>query len=234
MSLTSAFNTPAHLAGPEEALRYWNVRYEKKPDGSLHVPGDLSLSRYNLTELPDLSSVTVAGNFDCSHNNLTSLRGAPRSVGGDFACQSNQLTSLRNAPASVGGSFYCSYNQLSSLLGAPETVGGDFWCQGNQLNSLKGGPSSVAGFYYCHTNPLASLEGLAQTFEQVESDFGTFAGPDDVPRNLRPAASARADQKVAESATVLEAPLTVLRPLRLKSAPAPQKKRPGRKAKQHA
>ena len=38
------------------------------------------------------------GDFYCSHNQLTSLEGAPESVGGDFSCYSNQLTSLEGAP----------------------------------------------------------------------------------------------------------------------------------------
>jgi hypothetical protein len=216
MSFSSAFNTPAGMSA-EQALRHWNVRYEKKPDGSLHVPGDISLAKYNLTELPDLSSVTVGGNFDCSHNHLTSLRGAPRSVGGDFACQSNRLASLSGAPSSVGGAFYCSYNKLASLRGAPESVGGDFWCQGNQLTSLKGVPSTVPGYLYCHTNPLSSLEGMPQAFERIESDFGAFACPEDVPPELRGKhEQQKAEAKEALAATTLAAPLTVSRPLSLK------------------
>ena len=47
----------------------------------------------------------MGGNFDCTSNQLTSLKGAPTSVGGDFYCFNNQLTSLKGAPTSVGGNF---------------------------------------------------------------------------------------------------------------------------------
>ena len=59
------------------------------------------------------------GNFYCSHNNLTSLEGAPEAVGGNFYCSYNNLTSLEGAPENIGGNFYCSGNKLTSLDGAP-------------------------------------------------------------------------------------------------------------------
>lgn len=52
----------------------------------------------------------VEGDFDCNHNNLTSLKGAPKSVDGDFDCSFNNLTSLEGAPTKVGGNFSC-HNQ---------------------------------------------------------------------------------------------------------------------------
>ena len=53
--------------------------------------GNLDLSDMGQTELPDLSAVTVTGDFDCSWNNLTTLAGAPQSVGGDFICDKESL-----------------------------------------------------------------------------------------------------------------------------------------------
>jgi len=84
------------------------------------VNGDLDLSDMELTELPDLGTVTVLGSFNCGRNQLTSLVGAPKSVGESFYCEDNQLTSLVGAPKSVGESFYCEDNQLTSLVGAPK------------------------------------------------------------------------------------------------------------------
>ena len=97
------------------------------------IKGDVDLSDMGLTKLPDLSAVTVNGNFDCIGNRLTSLEGAPKSVGGDFYCEDNQLTSLQGAPRSVGGDFYCSGNQLTSLQGVPQKIGGDFICDNKRL-----------------------------------------------------------------------------------------------------
>ena len=61
-----------------------------KQDGKLYdvfdlpkdfvVKGDLNLRGMDLTELPDLSTITVNENFNCGHNQLTSLAGAPKSA----------------------------------------------------------------------------------------------------------------------------------------------------------
>ncbi len=107
------------------------------PDGFV-LKGYVDLSQKNLTELPDLSRVTVDGDFDCSENRLTSLKGAPQKVTGDFRCDHNQLTFLKGAPQKVGGYFWCQHNQLTTLEGAPQEVGGDFCCYGDSLSSLFG------------------------------------------------------------------------------------------------
>ena len=140
----------------------------------LHLPrnfvfrGDLDLSNMGLTELPDMSTVTILGNFTCSRNQLTSLTGAPKHVGGNFICDNNQLTSLTGAPKEVGGEFDCNRNQLTSLTGAPENVGGDFTCSRNQLTNLTGAPKHVGGDFSCSYNQLTSLTGAP---ENVSGNF---------------------------------------------------------------
>ncbi len=123
---------------------------------------DLDLSDMDFTELPDMSTVTILGNFYCNHNQLTGLTGAPKHVGGVFNCGNNQLTSLMGAPENVGGNFYCSDNQLTSLKGAPKQVDGGFYCYGNRLTSLTGAPENVGGDFYCYDNQLTSLTGAPE------------------------------------------------------------------------
>ena len=125
----------------------------------LHVKGDLDIHGYDFEELPDLSKWEIDGNFDCSHNKLTSLKGSPQKVGGKFYCGSNQLTSLAYGPQEVHGSFDCSYNQLTSLDGIPKEVHGYFNCSGNKLTSLAGGLQKVDGGFDCRSNQLTSLDG---------------------------------------------------------------------------
>ena len=124
--------------------------------------GDLDLSNMGLTELPDMSTVTILGNFSCAENQLTSLTGAPENVGGNFDCDHNQLTSLTGAPKEVGGNFNCADNQLTSLTGAPKEVGGNFNCDRNQLTSLTGAPKHVGGNFNCADNQLTSLMGVPE------------------------------------------------------------------------
>ncbi len=131
------------------------------PDGFV-IKGDVNLSNRGLTELPDLSRVTVEGNFLCQYNRLTTLQGAPREVGGNFSCPNNKLTSLQGAPQKVGGDFSCRNNQLTSLQGAPQEVGGYFNCRKNQLTTLHGAPQKVGGDFNCGGNKLTSLEGAPQ------------------------------------------------------------------------
>ena len=54
----------------------------------------------------------VKGNFNCSHNELTSLEGSPEIVGVDFDCAYNDLTSLEGSPKIVKGDFYCNNNKV--------------------------------------------------------------------------------------------------------------------------
>ena len=118
---------------------------------------DLDLSHMDLTELPDMSTVTILGNFYCGYNQLTSLTGAPKHVGGNFNCDENQLISLTGAPEKVEGNFDCRNNQLTTLVGAPREVGGYFYCTANQLTTLKGAPEKVGGEFNCSLNQLITL-----------------------------------------------------------------------------
>ena len=136
--------------------------YTKNADGSIDVTGDVKIFGYKQKKLP-VRFRHVSGNFDCTHNQLTSLAEAPKSVGGNFYCINNQLTSLAGAPKSVGGNFNCSSNQLTSLAGAPESVGENFWCINNQLTSLTGAPKSVGGHFDCIHNQLTSLDGAPKS-----------------------------------------------------------------------
>ena len=136
--------------------KYNITNYIINQDGSIDVEGNVSLSEKNLDKLL-LMFKNVGGDFDCSDNQLTTLKGSPESVGGDFYCSDNQLTTLEGSPKSVGGGFYCSNNKLTSLEGSPKSVGGNFNCSNNQLTSLEGSPESVGGGFYCHNNPIALI-----------------------------------------------------------------------------
>ena len=149
----------------EQDGEYYNLFH--LPRGFV-LRGDLDLSYMDLTELPDMSTVTILGNFYCNHNQLTSLTGAPKRVGGIFECSRNQLTSLDGAPEKVDGFFDCSYNQLTSLAGAPKEVGGDFFCFDNQLTSLVGAPKDVGKCFDCSVNFLRTLDGAP---EKIGEDF---------------------------------------------------------------
>ena len=71
----------------EEKLLFYGIRnYNINEDGSVDVEGDVNLSKLNLFELP-FTFRKVTGNFICSYNNITTLKGAPTHVGLDFYCE---------------------------------------------------------------------------------------------------------------------------------------------------
>ncbi len=119
----------------------------------------VDLSKRDLTELPDFSKVIVKGFFDCSINQLTSLKGAPKKVTGFFNCNENQLENLMGASSEVDGDFYCDRNQLITLKGAPVKVGSSFSCVKNMLETLEGAPDEVGMHFHCRYNKLKSFKG---------------------------------------------------------------------------
>ncbi len=82
------------------------------PDGTLVAQHGIDLSNRGIQALPDLSGVTVLGDFNCSGNKLTSLKGAPKKVYGKFDCSNNDLTSLEHGPEMVEGDYISHGNKL--------------------------------------------------------------------------------------------------------------------------
>lgn len=152
-----------------------------------------------LNILPDMSTVTVYGHFNCSGLGLKTLKGAPKRVEGDFICSYNKLKTLDGGPQYVGGNYDCSFANLKSLKGAAEYVGGDFNCRGsrenegsyygpgvadfeneyddwdaedaNILNTVKGAPKYVGRTFNCAMNYITTLKGGP---EYVGGDFVCF------------------------------------------------------------
>ena len=147
-SIYESLKEPLYSGPPERKQEFLNwlsrLKHEVHEDGSVSVDGKVDLSKRQLETIPFIFK-RVTEDFWCLHNNLTSLKGAPKTVGGVFRCSDNKLTSLEGAPEKVGEGFYSSENKLISLKGAPKEVGGTFWCLGNPLNSLEGAPEVIKG-----------------------------------------------------------------------------------------
>ena len=124
-------------AGKAGLIRAWldenDIKnYTINSKGEVDVNGDVILDYKNLTEFPSFIQFgTVKGYFNCSFNNLTSLRGCPRVVKKSFYCHDNNLVSLEGSPEEVWFGFLCQSNNLKDLKGAPKKVGGDFYCDSN-------------------------------------------------------------------------------------------------------
>ncbi len=123
----------------------------------INVKDSSNLYNKKLIEIP-FQFYHINGTFNCSDNQIISLKGCPQYVGGSFDYSYNQLSSLDYCPRIVGGHFYCDHNQLNSLKFCPQSIGDHFDCSHNQLTSLEYCPQIVGGDFYCHHNQLISLE----------------------------------------------------------------------------
>ena len=88
------------------------------------VPGSLIGLRFGSQVITEKTKNQVwQREFDCSHENLTSLKGSPKEVKGTFNCGHNKLTSLEGAPSIVDGHFVCRDNyELTSLEGVHKII----------------------------------------------------------------------------------------------------------------
>ncbi len=123
----------------------------------------------------DLTGKDYYEKISVIHNDLKSLEGSPKKVMGDFVCSDNLLTSLKGRPQSISGNngdFNCENNILTTLEGRPEIVNGDFNCQNNKLTNLIGSPRVVNGSFICSNNPLTSLEGCPKNIYNYFCFYG--------------------------------------------------------------
>jgi hypothetical protein len=88
-----------------EICKKYNINnYTINSDLSIDVDGMVNISIRGLKKLP-LVFNRVSAYFECSGNQLTTLKGSPRYVGSWFNCSSNNLTTLEGAPDYVVGKF---------------------------------------------------------------------------------------------------------------------------------
>lgn len=109
----------------------------------LTVNGDIYMADMGLTKLPDMSGLTVNGDFIVMNNNLSDLRGSPRVVRGNYICSWCNLTSVTGMPEIVGKTFDCSNNKLTKIDAPFNHIGGDFIAINNQISTLDGMPLRV-------------------------------------------------------------------------------------------
>jgi hypothetical protein len=89
------------------------TNYRIKKDGTISVYTSVNLNSQHLGNFPKyIQFDKIYGNFDISHNELTSMRGCPIYVKRSFWCVNNKLTSLEYAPKKVAELFCCWANPV--------------------------------------------------------------------------------------------------------------------------
>jgi hypothetical protein len=138
-------------------------RYTDRWDSadSLHI-NDLPITRF------PLKLGIINGNFDCTLNELTTLKGGPTEIYGSFDCSHNNLPNLIGGPTEIDINYNCSYNKLTTLEGSPNTILRHFYCHRNLLSNLIGGPKIVKGNFWCDNNQLTSLDGIPDDVDSVD------------------------------------------------------------------
>ena len=154
--------------------------FEYVVENNIYIFKDIDLNDVGiLTEIPqelqNLGEYHVAGSFDISNNNITSLKGSPTKVDGRYYCNNNKLTTLIGGPTKVGDDYYCNNNKLTSLKGSPKIIVKSFDCSNNKLTTLIGGPvdvgknyESLGDGYFCNNNNLKTLKGAPVV---IHNDF---------------------------------------------------------------
>lgn len=93
---------------------YLNTTYTINKDYSVDVHGNAYLRNAGLTKIP-VKFNKIDGKFDCSLNELTSLKNCPNIVNGDFDFEENQITSLEYFPTHIQGKVNGSHNQITDI-----------------------------------------------------------------------------------------------------------------------
>lgn len=132
-------------------------KYVIHEDLTVDVNQNVLLSNCKLESFPIQFGV-VNGDFDCSNNNLISLKGSPYKVKGAFDCANNNLVSLLNGPSFVGKNYIANNNQLEDLEYISPYIGQSIILSKNNINCLKGLPKKVNGLLNLSDNKLTTLK----------------------------------------------------------------------------
>ncbi len=131
------------------------------------VDGNFTIKSNKLQELDNMP-VSVGKEFDCSYNQLMTLKGCPKEVG-DMDCSTNKLVSLEGLPK-IKEDLYCNDNKLISLKGAPKELR-RLDASDNNISSLEGIPNKASEIILT-SNKISSLIGIGKMINRcVHIDF---------------------------------------------------------------
>ena len=140
-------------------LEKYNItEYTIHDDLTVDVFQTVDLSDQKLAYLP-VQFARVQGSFSCSHNYLTTLKGAPREVTENVSFYNNRLTGLIGCPQKIGGFAKFDENRITSLEGLPDRIYGNLGLSRNEITSLKYMPRIIQGNCELECNPIADTNG---------------------------------------------------------------------------
>jgi hypothetical protein len=110
--------------------------------------------------------VNVNGDVDLKKHNLHSFLFQFGKVKGDFDCSQNQLTHLKGGPIEVKGEYNASNNLLNCYEGMPKKVG-SLILNHNQLSTLSEFECFIREDFYLFSNPIQTIHGFPQFSEKA-------------------------------------------------------------------
>lgn len=124
------------------------------------VDSDVGLYNIGLSSIPIQFGI-VNGYFECSHNNLYSLKGCPREVNGDACFNHNCLISLEYCPTFIKRDFMLYDNPILdiNLQEFPQEIGGDI-CLGNKEFDLCSKIKSLEELYNNKGTLVSTLQSI--------------------------------------------------------------------------
>jgi hypothetical protein len=135
-------------------------------DGAVHVNTSILMFKGTPNKMLPVQFAVVDGDCILADRQLKSLRGSPHTVNGDFDCSHNALTTLQYAPTTIGAraSFRCEHNQLTSLAHAPPNAD-ELVCDNNLLTTLTDAPP--CHLLWATDNPFVTFKDTPSHIQHV-------------------------------------------------------------------
>ena len=94
----------------------YNIQdYTINNDMSIDVDNDVIISELELVYIP-LKFNKVSGDFNCSNNNLITLKNTPTIIGEDFDCYDNKIRTFKYFPKEIYSGFVgMRFNPINEL-----------------------------------------------------------------------------------------------------------------------
>ena len=134
---------------------------------TVDVNDHVDISYCDLKKIPIQFGV-INGSFNCSHNKLTTLKGAPQDLVNMY-CEKNRLTNLEGAPAKIHNTLDVSDNEITSLTGVSKEIGHCLSINKNKLSTLvELSNCMLEASLMANNNQLTNLSGLPHHLIQVD------------------------------------------------------------------
>ncbi len=174
IDLVHFFLTTPYLCGLKQ--NDYSIKKDEKYHFKVDIFSNFSIKNKNLHWIP-IKLDDVAGYFDCSKNQLTSLEFGPYSVGSYYDCSENLLSSLMHSPKKIPGLFLCYKNKIKNFKDGPDWIGEDLRAENNKVESLLYFPHVEKKVFLDYKNLLKYKPADMNKQDFMEQNMSSFWTP---------------------------------------------------------